>query len=31
MEMLFSAAPNQPGRIGFESFVLSYAPVEEAR
>lgn len=27
MEMVFSAAPHQAGRIGFETFVLSYTPV----
>ena len=27
MEMVFSAAPQQGGRIGFETFVLSYQPV----
>lgn len=27
MEMVFSAAPQQAGRIGFETFVLSYTPV----
>jgi len=26
-EMVFSAAPQQAGRIGFETFVLSYTPV----
>ena len=27
MEMVFSASPKQAGRIGFETFVLSYQPV----
>lgn len=30
MEMLFSVSPNTPGLIGFDSFVLSYKPVEQA-
>jgi ArsR family transcriptional regulator len=28
MEMVFSVTPDQGGRIGFESFVLSYTPVD---
>lgn len=29
IEMIFSAAPNQPGLIGFDTFTLNYQPAEE--
>jgi ArsR family transcriptional regulator len=29
MEMLFSVSPNRAGRISFESFLLSFTPVEQ--
>ncbi len=29
VEMLFSVSPKQPGRISFETFSLSYKPIEQ--
>jgi hypothetical protein len=29
MEMLFAVSPNRAGRISFESFLLSFTPVEQ--
>ena len=29
IEMIFSAAPNQPSLIGFDTFTLNYQPAEE--